>query len=131
VRQSKTKELLDIPCHPVLRAHLSGLKRRGVQICTNVEGLPYRTANALSGVVRRVVQGCDAIPDNRSMHGLKYAAGARMEEAHCTIGQIISVLGNRTYQMAVKYATQRRRAGEAVERTAKVLNQEDRSAKSV
>lgn len=114
VRQSKTKTMLDIACHPVLRAHLAGLKRRGVQICTNAKGLPYATANALSGAVRRVVEGCDDMPDNRSMHGLKYAAGSMMEEAGCTIGEIQSVLGNRTYQMAVKYSTQRLRAKQAM-----------------
>lgn len=114
VKQSKTKTLLDIACHPALRAHLTALKRRGVQICTNAKGLPYATANALSGAVRRVVEDCADMPDNRSMHGLKYAAGSMMEEAGCTIGQIQSVLGNRTYQMAVKYSTQRLRAKEAM-----------------
>lgn len=114
VRQSKTRTLIDIPCHPTLRKHLEGLKATGIQICTNGEGLPYPTADAMSGVVRRVVESCDAIPNNRSMHGLKYAAGSALEEVGCTIGEIQSVLGNRTYQMAMKYATQRRRSQSAL-----------------
>lgn len=116
VRQSKTGTLLEIPCHPVLRAHLAGLKKtaRAIQICTTLTGKPYPTADALSGVVRRVVHASPDIPNNRSMHGLKYASGSRMIEAGCDIGEIMAILGNRTHQMAVKYSTQRQRAGSAM-----------------
>lgn len=116
VRQSKTRTMLDIPCHPVLRAWLEGLKRQTITICTNAEGQPYASANALSGVVRRTLASCANIPEHRSMHGLKYAAGSRLEEAGCTIGQIKAILGNRTEAMATKYATQRLRAQEAIQR---------------
>ena len=113
VRQSKTNELLDVGCHPVLRAHLSSLPRRAITICTNKAGLPYSDADAMAGVVRRTVVRAD-MPDDRSMHGLRYAAGSRLEEAGCTIGDIQSVLGHRTYQMAVKYSTQRKRSSAAI-----------------
>ena len=116
VRQSKTGTLLEIPCHPVLRAHLAGLKKsaRAIQICTTLSGKPFPTADALSGVVRRVVHASPDIPNNRSMHGLKYASGSRMIEAGCDIAEIMAILGNRTHQMAVKYSTQRQRAGAAM-----------------
>lgn len=120
VRQSKTKTLLTIKLHPKLHQHLSGLKRRGVQICTNAQGLPYPSVNSLSGVVRRIVEACPDMPNNRSMHGLKYAAGAVMEEAGCTIGEIEAVLGNRAATMAMKYSTQRVRARSAIDKTAKL-----------
>jgi integrase len=60
--------------------------------------------------VRRVVERHPRIPNNRSMHGLRYAAAARMEEGGATVAQIESVLGHRTFRMALKYASARRRA---------------------
>ena len=121
VRQSKTKTLLTIPLHRKLQQHLTGLKRKGIQICTNAEGLPYSTANAMSGVIRRVVESCPEMPNNRSMHGLKYAAGSTLEEAGCTLAEIQSILGNRTYAMAMQYSTQRVRARSAIEKTENFL----------
>lgn len=113
VRQSKTTAMLDIACHPVLRAHLEGLKKAGVVICTTADGNAY-TVNGLSGAVRRVVEKIPEMPRNRSMHGLRYAAGSRMDEAGCTVSEIESVLGHRTFRMALKYASQRLRAKAAI-----------------
>jgi integrase len=113
VRQSKTTALLDIACHKVLRAHLESVKRPGVVICTTAEGKAY-TANGLSGTLRRAVAAKEGMPANRSMHGLRYAAGSRMEEAGCTVAEIESVLGHQTFKMALKYASQRLRAKAAM-----------------
>ncbi|GGB14759.1 hypothetical protein GCM10011380_00200 [Sphingomonas metalli] len=113
VRQSKTTALLDIACHSVLRKHLDALKRQGVVICTTEGGKAY-TANGLSQAVRRRVSKVAAMPDDRSMHGLRYAAGSRMEEAGCTVAEIESVLGHQTFRMALKYASQRLRAKAAI-----------------
>lgn len=120
VRQSKTTALLDIACHPVLRAHLEQRKERllretvrPITICTTAEGDAY-TANGLSQAIRRVVEKVDDMPRNRSMHGLRYAAGSRMDEAGCTVSEIESVLGHRTFKMALKYASQRLRAKAAI-----------------
>lgn len=113
VRQSKTTALLDIACHSVLRKHLDGLKKRGVVICATAEGKAF-TPNGLSGALRRQVAATKGMPPNRSMHGLRYAAGSRMEEAGCTVAEIESVLGHQTFKMALKYASQRLRAAAAV-----------------
>ena len=114
VRQSKTKALLDIACHPSLRKHLDGIEHNAAgAICTTADGRPF-TANGLSQAVRRVVTGIEAMPHDRSMHGLRYAAGSRMEEAGCTVAEIESVLGHQTFKMALKYASQRLRAKAAM-----------------
>jgi len=53
------------------------------------------------------------MPIDRSIHGLRYMAGADLEQAGATVGEIQSVLGHHAYQMAMKYATQRLRSREA------------------
>jgi len=113
VRQQKTTALLDIPCHPILKAHLEGLKRSGVVICTVADGSAY-TPNGLSQAIRRVVEKIPEMPNNRNIHGLRYAAGSTMDEAGCTVSEIESVLGHRTFKMALKYASQRLRAKTAI-----------------
>jgi integrase len=107
--------MLDIACHPTLRAHLSEAKRarKGTVIATTAEGRAY-TPNGFSGALRRIVEKIDEMPNNRSSHGLRYAAGSRMEEAGCTVAEIESVLGHETYKMAIKYASQRLRAKAAL-----------------
>ena len=92
---------------------MDALPRRGVVICTTEAGKAF-TPNGLSGAIRRRVESIDAMPNNRSMHGLRYAAGSRMEEAGCTVAEIESVLGHQTFKMALKYASQRLRAAAAM-----------------
>ncbi|WP_174298155.1 tyrosine-type recombinase/integrase [Sphingomonas bacterium] len=113
VRQSKTTALLDIACHTALRRHLDALPRTAVVICTTVDAKAF-TAQGLSEALRRAVEKTPGLPRNRSMHGLRYAAGSRMEEAGCTVAEIESVLGHQTFKMALKYASQRLRAKAAM-----------------
>lgn len=114
VRQSKTHTPLMIACHHRLRDYLNELKRSRASavILTSAAGEPYN-ANSLSSAigreVRKVAKAAD-MPVERSLHGLRYMAGADMEEAGCTVGEIESVLGHHTFKMALKYATQRLRA---------------------
>ena len=115
VRQSKTTALLDIACHSVLRRHLDALARSAIVIATSADGVAY-TAQGLSEALRRSVMKTAALPNNRSMHGLRYAAGSRMEEAGCTVAEIESVLGHQTFKMALKYASQRLRAKAAMDK---------------
>lgn len=114
VRQSKTGTPLIIACPTPLRTYLDGLKReRGaIVILTNAAGTAYN-ANSLSSAMGREVGRVEGMPANRSIHGLRYMAGADLEEAGCTVGQIQAVLGHHAYQMAMKYATQRLRSREA------------------
>jgi integrase len=116
VRQSKTGEPLDIACHKVLRSHLSSVKTAfGGPICRNAKGRPF-TANSLSQALRRQIQGMEGFPQDRSMHGLRYAAAARLDEAGCTLTEAVAVLGHRTYQIAHRYMAQRRASEDATRR---------------
>jgi integrase len=119
VRTSKTRQFLDIACHPQLRSYLDQLRKSskvvalGGAIALTEQGVPF-TVNGLSGAIRRVVEKLEAIPGARSMHGLRYAAGSRMAEGGATHEQIAEVLGHRTFKMALKYAGQRLRAQRGV-----------------
>ncbi|HXH15379.1 MAG TPA: tyrosine-type recombinase/integrase [Sphingomonas sp.] len=120
VRQDKTDEFLDIYCHPRLRDHLDRLKATGgkkaVVMALSIVGKSY-TAGSLSQALARSILAIEEMP-HRTMHGLRYAAAAQLEEAGCTIAEIAAVLGHRTYQMAMKYIEQRKaskRAGEKLE----------------
>lgn len=127
VRQSKTRAMLDLGCHPELRRHLESLPREGVQICireTATEASDDRAAqpakpwnsNAFGAALYRAVRATPGMPTGRSLHGLRYAAASRMEEAGATVAEIEAVLGHRTFRMALKYATQRLRAKAGIER---------------
>jgi integrase len=119
VRTSKTRALIDLPCHPVLKAHLDMLRKAAKvvsltgPICLTPTGKPF-SVNGLSGAVRRVVEAHPQVPNNRSMHGLRYAAAARMEEGGAGVATIEAVLGHRTFKMALKYASGRLRAAQGV-----------------
>ena len=114
VRQSKTGAPLMISCHRALRDYLNDLKRaqagkRGFVILTSAAGEPYN-ANSLSSAIGREVKRTPDMPENRSIHGLRYMAGSDMDEAGCTVSEIESVLGHHTFKMALKYASQRLRS---------------------
>lgn len=119
VRTSKTRALIDLPCHPVLRAHLDRVRTASKvvsltgPIVLSDAGKPY-SVNAMSGQLRRQVERHPRVPNNRSFHGLRYAAAARMEDGGATVAAIGEVLGQRTFRMAMKYASGRKRAAEGV-----------------
>lgn len=114
VRQSKTGELLDIACHGELQRHLVAARTGfGGPIARAANGRPF-TANSLSQAVRRLVQTIPEMPPNRSLHGLRYAAAARLNAAGCTVTQCIAVLGHRTHAMAVRYMSQREASQAAI-----------------
>lgn len=115
VRQNKTGEPLDIPCHPALKAHLASIRTKfGGAIIRAQDGKPMN-AGSLSAAMNRAVAAIDGMP-HRTMHGLRYAAAGALEVAGCTVAQIQSVIGHRTYQMAMQYARQRRDAEAAMAR---------------
>lgn len=116
IRQSKTGEPLDIACHKALRAHLDAIRTGfGGPIARTARGRPF-TANALSQAVRRQIGEIPGFPPDRSLHGLRYAAAARLDEAGCTLSEAVAVLGHRTYQMAHRYMAQRRASEAAMAR---------------
>lgn len=116
VRQSKTGEPLDIACHRELRRHLDAIRNPfGGPIARTARGRPF-TANSLSQALRRFITETKCIPVDRSIHGLRYAAAARLDEAGCTMTEAVAVLGHRTHQMAHKYMAQRRASEAARDR---------------
>jgi integrase len=118
VRQSKTDEMLDIACHPDLRAHLDSVRTSfGGRIARTALKRPY-SANGFAQHIRRVAEKIDGFPSNRSPHGLRYAAAGRLEEVGVTPGDASSVLGHRTYQMAMKYLSQRKRSAASMAKVA-------------
>jgi integrase len=118
VRQSKTGEPLDIACHPALRAHLDSIRTSfGGRIARTALKRPY-SANGFAQHIRRVAEKIPGFPKDRSPHGLRYAAAGRLEEAGVTPADASSVLGHRTYQMAMKYLSQRKRSAEAMAKVA-------------
>lgn len=115
VRQNKTGEPLTIPCHPDLRAHLDAVKTRfGGKIVRSAAGRAL-DANAISSAMSRAVKAIDGMP-SRTIHGLRYASAGRLEDAGCSVVQITSIIGHRTYQMAMKYMRQRKDAEAAIKR---------------
>jgi integrase len=114
VRQSKTGEQMTIACHRDLRKHLAKVKTQfGGRIARTAKGRPF-TANSLSQAVRRVVNEIEGMPKDRSLHGLRYAAAARLDAAGCSVTETVAVMGHRTYQMALKYMAQRRASEAAI-----------------
>jgi integrase len=91
LRQQKTKALLDIPVHPVLRAYLDGLSRSGASLTIvsyRSRPVPYLRFNER---FRRVANraGLDA-----QARDLLRTAMIRMAEAGATVRQIASVSGH-------------------------------------
>lgn len=115
VRQNKTGEPLTIPCHPALRAHLDAIRTRFGGKIIRGEGGRETNANALASAIYRAVRKVEGMPP-RSLHGLRYAAAGRLEAAGCSVVEISAIVGHRTYQMAMKYARQRKDAEAAIAR---------------
>lgn len=115
VRQNKTDEPLTIPCGPVLKEHLDSIRTQfGGPILRGANKKPMN-ANQLSSVLNRAVAAVTNMP-HRSLHGLRYAAACALEGVGCSVVEISSIVGHRTYQMAMKYASQRKAAQAAVDR---------------
>lgn len=120
VVQSKTGEPLDIACHRDLRQQLAAVKTRFKgRIARSASGRPY-TANGFAKAIADLGAKIPNWPGNRSPHGLRYAAAARLEEAGVTPADASSILGHRTYQMAMKYLSQRKRSAAAMRATENV-----------
>jgi len=117
VRQNKTNEPLMIPMHSDLKKHLAPLRCDLGKIVRNCDG-ETMNANALSSALNRAVAAIPAMP-HRTLHGLRYASAGRLEAAGCTVVQITSIIGHRTYQMALKYMRQRKDAESAMARLQK------------
>ncbi|GAA0671777.1 integrase [Sphingomonas insulae] len=117
VRQGKTRELLDIPLHPMLRAELDYLRAQGPvsgAIVRNHVGNPV----GRKSYNRRLTKLIASIPNfpHRTPHGGRYATAAMLEDAGCTVQGIMAIIGHRTYQQAIAYLIKRKEAGHAMAR---------------
>jgi len=117
VRQQKTGELMTIPAHPLLRAELARLRSEGP-----VEGVIVRKEsggpigdNGFGYRLKKLVRSIPNMPW-RTPHGSRYATAGLLRDAGCDVDQICSIIGHRTYEMAVKYFSRRKLAIEAMGR---------------
>lgn len=109
LRQSKTGTPLDIIATGPLVDLIA--RRRGAnspddapQLLVRADGKPY-SERLFSEHLRSWLdaQGWHDL----SFHGLRYAAAGTLNEAGATVATITSILGHRTYAMALKYLAQR------------------------
>lgn len=120
VVQSKTGEPLTIPCHKQLREHLDAVRTRFKgKIARAASGRPY-SANGFAKALSDCAADIPTWPGNRSPHGLRYAAAARLEEAGVGPAVASMIMGHRTYAMAMKYLMARREAEQAMRRVEKL-----------
>jgi integrase len=89
LRQQKTGTLVEVPCHPVLKAHLESLPRESAMIVTyRGRAVRYLRFNErFARICRR--SGIDA-----QARDLRRTAMVRMAEAGATVPQIASVSGH-------------------------------------
>ena len=115
VRQNKTGEPLTIPAHSKLKAHLQKIRTKfNGPILRSEDGKPMN-ANQLSAAMHRAMaKAVEKGMPHRSLHGLRYAAAGALEVAGCSVIEISSIVGHRTYQMAIKSARQRKDAESAM-----------------
>jgi integrase len=91
LRQQKTKHLLDVPAHPILRDHLDGLGRPGATLTiVSYRGRPVRYINFYDRF-RRIAKAASVDAQARD---LRRTAMLRMAEAGATAPQIASVSGH-------------------------------------
>ena len=75
-------------------------------ILNNTFGRPYKNADALSGVIKRVLTDDLKGAAHLATHGLRKNAGIALAEASCTVLEIQAILGHKTPQMAFYYTEQ-------------------------
>ncbi|MES2782999.1 MAG: tyrosine-type recombinase/integrase [Pseudomonadota bacterium] len=100
VRQSKTGTLVDVPAHPALKAHLDPIKRDLGLMCISAGNRSYNSAS-LGAAIRVYMRGL-GITD-RTLHGIRFAVAVNLNEAGCSPAVCSSILGHKTYQMAMDY----------------------------
>jgi integrase len=116
VSQIKTKTKLSIPCHSNLKAALDAAARVGDTILTTQYGKSYNAAG-LSTLVQRATAKLGA--KQFTAHGLRCNAAIALAEAGCTVHEIMSITGHKTYKLAMHYsqrAGQKKLARQAIDR---------------
>ena len=103
VRQEKTRERLEIPVAPELRAELDAWKRvaRSVLILETQLGLPWvpdYLSRTLPYELRKI-----GLPHQLGIHGLRKLTAVRLAEAGCSAHEIAAITGHRTLAMVQHY----------------------------
>ena len=105
VCQEKTDALLWIPCHSKLKAALDSAERKSDFILTTAHGSGY-SAGSLGNMIIEATTQIGA--KEFTAHGLRKNAAIALAEADCTVQQIMSITGHKTWRQAMEY-TQRRK----------------------
>ncbi len=101
--QQKTRQRMEIPAHPALRAELAAWRTSATStlILTTEQGLPWRP-NYLSEVMSAALRQI-GLPAGLNVHGLRKLAATRLAEAGCSAHEIAAVTGHKTLQMVQHY----------------------------
>jgi integrase len=137
VAQEKTKERVWIPASHDLREVLDPWleEHKHVVLFPTPTGRPLKVDH-MRHLMRDAIRAA-ALPDNCTLHRLRYTFATRAIELGLDWQTIESIVGHRTAEMAFKYTEKRRRARFAIatldvarkrnRRTAKVIAAADRS----
>ena len=116
VRQQKTGNWLSIQCHSRLRDAVNRAERNSEYILTTQRGSGYGSG-ALGNMIMLATTKLGF--KQYTAHGLRKNAAIAMIEAGCEVPQVMAVLGHKTYEMALRYASERdqeRLAQQAIDR---------------
>jgi integrase len=101
VRQVKTGTLLWVPRHSRLKNALENTERKSEFILTTRYGSGY-SAHGLCEMIR--VATADIGSPECSAHGLRCNAATALAEAGCSVPEIMSITGHKTFKEAQRYA---------------------------
>ena len=103
VVQQKTKVTLMVPVHPKLKAELDVWKAeaRSIYILTMQSGLPMMPHSASEAVLRKVKSL--GMRKGLNIHGLRKLAAAELANAGCSMHEIASITGHKSYAMISLY----------------------------
>jgi integrase len=110
VMQEKTGERVVIPIHTRLAALLAETPHRSEFVLNMRWGRPYKNADALSGVIKKVLTDDLKDAGHLTTHGLRKNAGIALAEAGCEVPEIQAILGHKTATMALHYVQQANKA---------------------
>jgi integrase len=116
VVQAKTGTRLTIPVHSRLKAALDVVRQDVGSILQTQYGAAYN-AHGLSLLMQRATAKLGA--KDHTAHGLRCNAAVALAEAGCTVHEIMSITGHKTYRLAMHYsqrAGQKKLARQAIDR---------------
>ncbi len=104
VAQSKTGARVDIPIHPELWSVIERAKAdERMLLLATPTGRPWNR-HTFGNELRPVLAELGMV--GLTFHGLRHTAAVKLSEAGCSARELMAILGHRTAQMAMKYASQ-------------------------